>query len=519
MNKHANKAIAAILAAVLSLSLAACGDNSGDNSSDKPAETTAAAAGSEESKADAAATEPAESDAAATGADTTDSSENEEPPAELEEEDPPAEEEVKSPVLTEVGKVNDGSINFYKKTCPFTGDSDENVNCLNYMLKPISDEKVPLVERLDKVGVYAFCKVKDGMIYEGLMDAEGNVIIDADQGVGIYREMGSKRYIKAFFPEGETTDEKEAIYFVTANQFSFMPTENDTLYKGTVKIFDLETKKFLENTACKYEANYTDNGDIISFYDDSKNLTFVKADDTKLDIDSSTSITGKDFFLKYESGKNTLYDHDMKKIFSTEDSVFELTDSPYYYRLRSSESNLDGVMSAKGRTLIEPKYKSVYGLSANYLTYTNDTKYGLLKPDGTELTKDEYDFISMVSPGYFRAKRSSDGVSVLLDKTGKTIFEETDTDKLYALDENTPYIQKGDEYYYLVLSTGEFSLKVPSYGEYFGKGVLYIYDRENPAIYDVVTGEKLLDGFEHAYTAYGYVYVQTGDEITIYKVD
>ena len=122
----------------------------------------------------------------------------------------------------------------------------------------------------------------------------------------------------------------------------------------------------------------------------------------------------------------------------------------------------------------------------------------------------------MVSPGYFRAKRSSDGVSVLLDKTGKTIFEETDTDKLYALDENTPYIQKGDEYYYLVLSTGEFSLKVPSYGEYFGKGVLYIYDRENPAIYDVVTGEKLLDGFEHAYTAYGYVY---GDEITIYKVD
>ena len=132
--------IAAVLAGMLSLSLAACGDQDGNDSANKPKDTTAAAAGADESGSDETA--PAET---AAPADETTAAETEEPEAPLPEEDPPVEEEIKSPELKEIGKMNGEGINFYHNITMYTGESEESVNCLNYMGEDIDGGDVPYV--------------------------------------------------------------------------------------------------------------------------------------------------------------------------------------------------------------------------------------------------------------------------------------------------------------------------------------------------------------------------------------
>lgn len=509
--KNNRKMIAAILAAVLSLSLAACGESG--TTGDKPLDTTTAVKegepDSEESTTAAETTAPAD--------ETTAAAETEEPDAPLPEEDPPAEEELKSPELKEIGKIDGSAIHFYNTSCLYTGDSEETVECLNYMGENIDGGDVPYVEKIKFTDVYSFCKKGTDIVYQGLMDAQGNVILGADQGVGCFAPI-NERFVKAYFPEAETDSENDAIYFVASNQFSFKPQANDILYKGTVKVYDLETGKFLENTAQKFDPNYSAHGDMITYYDADSNLVNVKADDTIVDKDREYTATGDKFFIKYESDKNTVYDHDLKKLFSSPLYVYNMDGSSYYYRIQDNDTKKNGVMSAMGRTIIEPKYDNIYGLNETYFTYSNnaDNLSGLLKADGTELTKDEYKYFTEIAPGFFSAKNTDDH-AVVIDKTGKVLFTESDSDKLYAFSGISPYVlRNGEEYDYFVYSTGEFSLELSSSVEYLGNYI--INDYKNKALYNAVTGEKMLDGFDKAYASYGYVYTLTGDELTIYEV-
>lgn len=510
--KNNNKALAVFLAAVLSLSLAACGDkaSSEDKETEKTTTTTAAA---EESKAEETTTAPA--DTTATDTETT-PAETVDEPAELEPEETPTEAETKTPELIEIGKMDAEDVGFYKNEIIYKGTSDEDLECLNFKGENIDGGDVPMVSKLGDTGLYSFCKKGGDIVYQGLMDEEGNVVLGADQGVGSYEEIND-RFLKAYLPEGETKNKDEAIYYVSANQFTFQPTDEDILYKGTVKVYDTKTGKFLENTAQDFDPNYSVNDDIISFYDKNNDLVYVNADDKVLDLSSSFTPVGI-FLTEFKDNKCFVYDHDMNPITSSECTVFALDGTDYYFRLMDStgDKNKNGIMSAKGRVIVEPKYDNIYGINDKYFQYvTEDNKVGLLKDDGTELTKPIYKYIVPVCPGYFSCT-TDDSKSVLIDKTGKEIFKESGDDTLYALDE-APYAKIGDEYCYLVYGTGEMSLKFDSSSsEYLGHGLLNAYKEK--AIYDLQTGEKLLDGFDKAYAAYDHLYVLNGDEYTIYEI-
>lgn len=371
-----------------------------------------------------------------------------------------------------------------------------------------------MVSKLGDTGLYEFNKDGgDGITYSGLMDAEGNIVLGADQGVGMFSEIDS-RFLKAYCPEGKTTNEDEAIYYVTENQFSLQPGENDIFLKGTVKVYDTKENKFLENTAQTSDPHYSVNGDIISFYDDDSNIIYVSADDKVLDM-GDKYIAGEKFLTERSDDKYVVYDHEFNELFKTNYSVYDLDNTAYYYKIDDSESNKKGVMSAMGRTIIEPKYDDIYGVNENYFEYSNSDLRGLLKADGTEITDEKYQYINYVGPGYF--KGTTETGDELFDATGKIIYrEETEDDMLFTLDE-APYAKIGDDYCYLVYSKGEMSLKLPSSGNYFGDFILYSYN--NKALYDIVTGEVLLDGFDKAYRAYDCIYTLKGKEITVYSIN
>lgn len=506
--KNRNKRLLAMtFAAVMSLSMASCGGNSSTEESSE--ETTQAATEAETEESTEAETEES------TEEETTEAATEEEEPAadakplsEILAEIPKA--EAKSASLKEIGKLEGEDIDNYD---PFLYKeiSDEEIQCLDYTGKPLLDGKVDYVADLGDTGLYVYYVVPDGDIpYCGLMDAEGNVILSADEKVGTFDAVDD-RFVKAYLPEAVTTDRDNAIYYSTSKMFSVDVGEDDVMYSGTVKLYDTKEHKFLENTAQKSDPNYKIGNDIITFYDDDSNTVALTTDDKLLDIEGK-SVVG-DLITEYSSGKTVVYDKDMKKLFTTDYSISEMTDTHEYYSIYDSESGKRGIIHKSGTIMVEPKYGSISYLSDGVFSYYFDDydKQGLLYADGTELTKDDYKSLSATGvPGYFNAS-TQDSKYTLLNAEGNEVIKDAD----YRFNEGNYFASNGD-YEYFIINSGE-SLKIASSGDYYGNNLLG--SRKDNAIFDLVTGEKVLEGFDQSYQAYGYIYAVKDGETTIYQVE
>ena len=98
--------------------------------------------------------------------------------------------------------------------------------------------------------------------------------------------------------------------------------------------------------------------------------------------------------------------------------------------------------------------------------------------------------------------------------TGQVRYCTSGDDSLYTLD--TPYYLSNGEYNYLILGTGEFSLKLKNSGTYLGKNMLYVY--QDHVVYDLVTGEKLFEDIDKASMAYGRLCIVKDGKVTVYNV-
>ncbi len=511
MENKNGKLLSIALAAVLSVSLTACGGNS---SSEETTEENTTAATEAETTEESTEEETEEATDEATEA-TEEATEEEEPAADAK----PASEiiaempkaEAKSASLKEVGKLEGEDIDNYDVFL-YKEISEEEIQCLDYTGKPLLDGKVDYVDALGDTGLYVYYVVPDGDIsYCGLMDAEGNVILSADEKVGTFDAVDD-RFVKAYFPEAVTTDRDNAIYYSTSRMFSVDVGEDDVMYSGTVKLYDTKEHKFLENTAQKSDPNYKIGDEIITFYNDDSETVALTIDDKLIDL-GDKSVVG-DLITEYSSGKTTVYDKDMKKLFTTEYSLSEMTDTHDFYSIYDSESGKRGIMHKSGTVMVEPKYGSISYLSDGIFSYYFEDydKQGLLNIDGTEITKDEYKSLSATGiPGYFNAG-TQDGKYDLLDAEGNAVIQGSE----YRFSEGS-YFMDGDSYAYFVANKKDEPLKMESSGNYYGNNL--VESRKDSAIFDLVTGEKVLEGFDKSFQAYGYIYVVNGGETTIYQVE
>lgn len=514
MKEQKFRKLAVLLAALMSVGLASCGDS--DSSSEKESKA------SDEAVSSAAAEEstPANDESTAGGDVTTaptDSSEAEElvtaatkSPAEVIAEIPAA--EVKSAKLTEVGKFKAEDVSFYGDFL-YKEISDDDIEVLDYTGKTFSDKNAVYVDKLGDTGLYAYQIDGSDILYAGLMDAEGNIIFDASEKVGVLDEIDD-RFIKAYIPDKVTTDKSEAIYYATNRQFSVDVGSDDIMYTGTVKIYDTLNKKFLESSAQTIDPNYNVHGDIITFYDADSNEVAISAEtDEVLDLGNMDPI-GKSLLAEYKDGKYYCYDHSKNLLFVTPYNVSEIDGSSDFVSITDPETSKRGIMHSSGAVMVEPRYKAVNQISADLFSYYNDdfTLQGIVKLDGSEIGSGQYKSVMDINiPGYLSVS-NQDGKYSLIDLEGKEIIGGQD----YGFNEDC-YVKDGDTYKHLVISKGEFSLETETSGEYLGNYLLNDYKSGN--VYDLVTGEKIFEGVKKAYSAYGYIYVLDGEEYTVYKVE
>lgn len=421
--------------------------------------------------------------------------------------------ECKSAELKEIGSFEVGDLRFSGGDFIYTIQGEDEIICHDYMGNKLFDGTVLNVYQMDDSGLFSF-SVRDGdMVYQGLMDSEGNEVFPADKGVGLFDNIDD-RFFTAYFPEEVTEDEDEAIYYVTSSMFSFMPHDGDTLYKGTVKVFDSKTGKFLEKTAENFDPRYSVEGGIIHYYNEDMDPVFVTEDDKLLELPSGYSVTGE-FLTVYEDGNIVAYDHQLNKLFTSPYILSDINGGSDFYRLIDTDNHTEGLMYKNGEMVLKPEHNSISILCDGYLCYqpTDDyKKKGILKIDGTVLTEPIYEYVYYTDiPGYFYAKNPDDTYDIL-DGEGNVIRNSTSAG-LYT----GGYITEDGDNYFLVRSTGEFSLKFSYSSTYLDDQLLFNSDEK--AVYDLVTGEKLFEGVEKAYRIYGYLYVIKDGKATVYEVN
>lgn len=399
--------LAALLVMTMALGVTACG-GSADNGAGATAETTAEAA-QEEAAGEATSEEPqeeaeevelggeaeasADKNAGQDGASSIFVQEPEEK-EETQEAEEPAEEPAKEETAEEPAKEEAAKEDDKKKSGPVTmgyslekvGDvpadagyirtySDALINVMNdnsvHMLTPTGEDVLGKnLTDIEYLGndLYVVRAVSDTINNAGLVTADGEVLIDFEAGlIGWPRSSYSStdRFLTVIYTTGETENQDEAIMYATDSLFSLSPSDEDTLYTGYRRIFDLETGKFVENAENTIGDSYcvTPCGD--SFFmegDDGVNRLYSADGKVLFETSRYISYIGNGTFLSTENG-NEVYDDTGKVLFKSETylSMLEGPSNYYYYTAPDSDEIvlLDLTGKEAGRLAVNSLYTEV----------------------------------------------------------------------------------------------------------------------------------------------------------------
>lgn len=407
--------------------------------------------------------------------------------------------------LTEVGSFKDSSseYDFYSDT--LYKSSGVSRKFCDYLGNEIDGGKAVYAEALSGTDYYCYYEVEGDMAFCGLMDAEGNIILPCKD-IGLISAIGS-RFLMVFYPEGTTTDENECIYYATSALVSLSPGDGDTMYTGYIRIFDTETRTFFDSVK-ETKPFYADEvGSSVCFTDSEGNKQMLGADGKPLTDDTSEYSASGSVYTKTVADGKAVYDGALNELFTTEYYVYGLDGDPDY--LQFNEDSKYGVMDMSGNVLIEPKYEVITSLGSGYFKYKSGSGYGVVRADGKEIVGADYELVMAVNDGM----DAPDGFFV--GSKGDT-YDLIGPDGVLCSNVNYSYSglvianESGDGY--LAAATGEYSIK----GENAEKLNGYLVKTDD-GIYETVTGEKLLSDFDSVYTAYGCIYVKTGDEVKVYK--
>ena len=217
-------------------------------------------------------------------------------------------------------------------------------------------------------------------------------------------EQLSDRFYYVIYATEQTEDKDEAFIYFTDNMFSIAPDEDDILYKGYAKIFDLEAGDFVgdivlnepndvtvcENTTLCVEVDW-DTCDVYA------------ADGTCLAEGVPTVTVCQDIMVQDTYEGIVIYDSEFNKlrelsdgdIVSEEGSTYTAYSNKYLKTYNSDEyPYLYGLTDMGGNLVLDTKYESIYKTYGDYvfvgMKKDDQYLYGVNLADGTEIIPCEY---------------------------------------------------------------------------------------------------------------------------------
>ena len=366
-------------------------------------------------------------------------------------------------------------------------------------------------------GLYSVTVEIEGEVNStGLVDAEGEVLIPFDVAIIEFPKEhpvdARPRYILTFTGTEQTTNQDEALFFVTSRQFAIVANEDDVFFKGNLRVFDLETRQYVSGLE----------------YTQGRDTDFAQVGDN---------------ILVDVGDKAVLYSPDGQPVYTEQNSLY------YNHKYFSDRPEMTTtIMDANGNKLYSTEaITSMVGYRSDYIQVYKDSKYSVIDAQGNPALPGTYDTIYGEDKGRFRIKNNGDSDYTLIASDGSTVMSgpnmfEGDTLGFVTCGDTGNYtlatpanrvitgleddseelvFTKDDETSYLVLNTGEFASANGSEIDALSKGVIALESEDGKTtLIDAFTGQELMsldhDGVDDIND--DYIYCEDGDDLVIYKV-
>lgn len=401
-------------------------------------------------------------------------------------------------------------------------NNDNTIHMLSMTGEDVLGENLTDIEYIGH-DLYVVRKAADNINNSGLVTADGKVLIDFEAGlIGWPRSSYSTtdRFLSVIYTTGETENQDEAIMYATDSLFSLSPSDEDTLYTGYRRIFDLETGKFVENVENTLGDSYC------------------------------VTPCGNSFFMEGDDGTKRLYNADGEVLYETTGYLGYVGNGSFF----SSDNGYHIYDDTGKETYTADSYLTMLEGPSNLYYFTdNATKeIVLIDKNGTEMARlDVNSVYEEESEGVIRVK-SNGGAYQLVDFTGNVLFD-TGAESITGIDDldGCFYASKGDGFSYY-MADGRTGTIDKGYGFYLvgtnaDETAYYSFadndytinagsrastgdlpgtiecgeDYDKMGLIDAFTGEKLLEErYSSLYKIGGYLAAQDGetDAWEIYKV-
>ena len=396
--------------------------------------------------------------------------------------------------LEEVGRAS-GKKNYRVTYDSLLRNEGDHVAFCDFNGNPVDDRSLMNMEYLGW-GLYSVTVQIDGEVNStGLVNAEsGEVLIPFNAAIIEFPRSHTTterpRYVLVLTGTEQTENQDEALFFATDRQFAIMAQDGDVFYKGNLKIFDLETKQFVNGLE----------------YPQGTDSDFAQVGDNIL-VDLGD--------------KAVIYSPDGKEVYTEKGSLY------YNYKYMTDRIETTNViMDANGSEVSKTEaILNVLDYNSEYFQQYNNGKYTVINAAGTPVLNGEWDYIYGENQGRFRVKNNGDTAYSLVAPDGSVVASgpnmfEGDPLGYLAFGENKNYTvvtpgsrviegiesdsdnlvyTKDDGASYLVLNTGEFAAAGGDLDD-VAKGVIAIENSDGKkSLVDAFTGAELL-GHRHLQT-------------------
>lgn len=357
----------------------------------------------------------------------------------------------------------------------------------------------------------------------GLVTGDGEILIPCEAASIVRpnnREDGI-RFLEVIYTTGVTDNEEDCIIYFTESMFSISVGEEDVMYTGYARIFDVERGQFVEGVEFDQTSRYGffDLGD--SFVIEHGNMTTMyDADGNQLwETNGSAGDATWQALSVYANGKYYIVDSTGKDVYASDDSLDACCGPLDYFTVWDGEDEKHyHIIDMEGNRILEDAYGIVYGSNSSCNDFSvklsgDDEEMAAVDREGKIIA--EHVDININILGGYNYITFEDKESVML-VTPKAVYGDLQEGRndylLFGRNDHPIIINSGEEIESIgedadgeALMPGLFSVsEESSSGKYYG-------------VYDLFTGDQLLETqYNKIEKAGEYILAATTDSSGIY---
>ena len=424
--------------------------------------------------------------------------------------------------LTQVGTISDVERELSIKHDAVFQDNGNAAKLLNYLGEEKNDIVISGLEYIGQ-GLYIVQDTSGDINSVGLVDQDGNVLIPCEAcKIDWPHDMldGAGRYLWVIYTTGETTNADECFIYATDYGWSFNRYQEDnTMYTGYAKVFDLKTERFVDNVKITNNDSYALQtcGNTFAIEDEER-ITKIYNDKGEVIFQTAHNVSvGAGTFIVSDNGTYRVYDENGNQTYTSNKALYLIDGNGGYIYKYENDRNV--IMDRNGNQVAGGVFEYVYSEVNDVFKVKNNGKYGLVHADGTVILPCETygGSISYIDFGLYNVTiENESGYTYALIGNNGVIADDLPSSI-------TTYLKAIDGEKVFIVNEGEYTLTIEDeYPEVPVIGMLAAQSDSNGlyGVFDLFTGEQML-GYEYEVVkaAAGYLYAFKNGAWEVYQIN